>query len=143
MHVARCQLIARLAPIRWLLSLEDPFQKISQKCLLFSFSENCPCNFLSSVFLSILLSRAFLARELLMWWETYGPFRSGTFCAYPEAGEVIAHYRERRGLMRVQLAAGLDMTENMIYRMERYSYALNSVPLLCRIQSLLDIPPAL
>jgi ribosome-binding protein aMBF1 (putative translation factor) len=77
------------------------------------------------------------------WWDRYGDFSPGEFVGYPAPGEVVAWYREQCGMSQAELAAQLGITENVVYRLERYGFFLTEIARLRQLQRLLALPPEL
>lgn len=79
----------------------------------------------------------------MMWWSSYGNFEPDQSGLYPRSGQVVAHYRERAGLSREQVAAHLSVVAKAVYYMEREGRGLDSISRLRQVGALLDIPLAL
>jgi transcriptional regulator with XRE-family HTH domain len=77
------------------------------------------------------------------WWDRYGDFSPGEFAGYPAPEEVVAWYREQRGLSQAELATLLGVTANAVYRLERYGVFLTEIARLRQLQRLLALPPEL
>jgi transcriptional regulator with XRE-family HTH domain len=77
------------------------------------------------------------------WWISYGKFSPDTSGLYPQACQVMTHYRERTGWTREQLAARMGVGENAVYKAEREGRGLDSLARRRQIGALLQIPHAL
>lgn len=77
------------------------------------------------------------------WWISYGKFASEAGGSYPQACQVVTHYRERARLSREQLAPRLEIGAKALYYAEHEGRGLDSMARRRQLCAVLDIPPAL
>lgn len=77
------------------------------------------------------------------WWSLYGSFEADASGLYPQACQVVAHYRHLSGFSRDRLAAQLGIKGPAQYYAEREGRGLDSLARLRTLRALLDIPPVL
>jgi transcriptional regulator with XRE-family HTH domain len=80
---------------------------------------------------------------MMHWWSSYGPFDPDASGLYPQARQVLSHYRQLRDLSREQLASRLGVGSKAVYYMEHEGRGLDSVSRLRSVGSLLHVPSAL
>ncbi len=78
-----------------------------------------------------------------LWWSSSGRFAADESGLYPQARQVVAHFRRLAGWSRETLAARLKLGPKMVYRLEREGCGLDSLARLRELQVLLEIPPEL
>ena len=77
------------------------------------------------------------------WWLSYGKFAPEPDGLYPQARQVVTHYRERAGLSREQLAPRLGIGAKELYYAEHEGRGLNAITRRRQLCAILHIPPAL
>ncbi len=77
------------------------------------------------------------------WWTNYGPFEADESGLYPQARQVVIHFRQLTGLTREQFASRLGISEKALYYAEKEGRGLDSIARLRKVARLLEIPPAL
>ena len=77
------------------------------------------------------------------WWLSYGKFAPEPDGLYPQARQVVTHYRERAGLSREQLASRLGIGAKALYYAEYEGRGLNKMTRRRQLCAILRIPPAL
>ena len=77
------------------------------------------------------------------WWYDVACFDADESGLYPQARQVIAHYRGHAGLTQRALSLQLQVTERLIRFIEEEGCGLDSVMRLRQLCALLAIPPAL
>lgn len=79
----------------------------------------------------------------LPWWSSFGNFEADASGLYPQARQVVAHYRCLSSWSRDQLAARLKIGTKALYYAEHEGRGLDSVARLRQLCALLQIPHAL
>lgn len=77
------------------------------------------------------------------WWHSYGPFEADESGLYPQARQVVTHYRCLAGYARAEVAWKLGIGAKAVYYAEHEGRGLDAVVRLRELCSLLAIPPAL
>jgi transcriptional regulator with XRE-family HTH domain len=77
------------------------------------------------------------------WWSSYGNFEPDGSGLYPQAHQVVTHYRRLSGLSRDYLAGKLGVGAKALYYAEYEGRGLDSIARLRELRLFLDIPPAL
>jgi transcriptional regulator with XRE-family HTH domain len=77
------------------------------------------------------------------WWSAFDNFEADASGLYPQARQVVAHYRHLSGLSREQVAIHLGVGPKAVYYAEYEGRGLDSLARLRELCKLLQIPPAL
>lgn len=80
---------------------------------------------------------------MVPWWSSYGNFDADESGLYPQARQVVAHFRCLAGWSREALAFRLGIGAKAMYYAEYQGRGLDSVSRLRALRTLLDIPPTL
>jgi transcriptional regulator with XRE-family HTH domain len=80
---------------------------------------------------------------MMYWWSSYGPFEPDASGLYPQARQVLSHYRQLRCLTREQVASRLGVGAKSIYYAEHEGRGLDSISRLRGVGALLHVPSVL
>ena len=76
------------------------------------------------------------------WWDAYGPFDPDED-GYPNAGQVVRHYRLLKGWTPAQLGQSLDKSPRWVQAMEHENAVPEAISRRRALAAMLDIPPLL
>ena len=79
---------------------------------------------------------------MVFWWEAYGPFDADED-GYPNAGQVIKHYRMLKGWSPAQLGESLEKSARWVQAMEHDNTVPEAISRRRALAAILGIPPLL